>query len=511
MNNRTDRRGFLKRCAATSTAAVGGLGDVGTLAQTRPASASQTGSALVKMHFDPDTDRLAQLIQRTSRDQIIPVMVEQLRKGLSHRKFLAALFRTAQRYHRAEHQILVAHSVHQLSLDAGRKEQLLPLFYHLDALKKADYANAVNPEIDSLKGPLPAPGKAAALFDEAIWKKDPETANRAIISMCRSEGPQAAFQQVWRNGSTSNISHAHTIIAVSNMYRTLQVIGWQDAEPALRKLANKCSGRVTVWDRANADRARQAAVKVPADWTSRRSDKGAVLELIAMFREGKAGIACQSTCQQLLAGKLHAGAVWDAIFLTTNEYSVRQNAEGMQGTARHSFTATNAMHFAFRTQTEPEVRLFTLLQAVAMTCNFLALSIDRDDLNDFNITEISEIVSPDSVEDAVDEIFALLPPWRPEHSFRDRSGQDEALKLTYAMARKHSDQRFLQTSRRMICLKSTINVHNVKFPVAAFENYQYVSPEWRPNFLAGSIFLLNGTQMEDNTAVQEAREALRSL
>ena len=47
--------------------------------------------------------------------------------------------------------------------------------------------------------------------------------------------------------------------------------------------------------------------------------------------------------------------------------------------------------------------------------------------------------------------------------------------------------------------------------MAAFENYQYLSPEWRPNFLAGSIFLLNGTQMEDNLAVQEAREALRSL
>ncbi len=509
MTTQSDRREFLKQSAAT--AAVVGLGDLGVLAPTQTAHAAQTKLAPMKIHFDPETDRLAQLIQRTSRDRVIPVMVEQLRRGLSHRRFLAALFRTAQRYHRSEHQILVAHSVHQLSLDVEHKQRLLPLFYHLDALKKADYANAVNPEIDSLKGPLPAPGKAAALFDAAIGKSDRETANRAIIAMCRSEGPQAAFQRVWRNGSTSNTSHAHTIIAVSNMYRTLQAIGWQDAEPALRKLANKCSGRVTDWDRANAERAKRAIGKVPVDWASRRSDKGAVLELIAMFREGRAGIACKSTCQQLLKGKLHAGAVWDAIFLTTNEYSVRQKAGGLKGTARHSFTGTNAMHFAFRTHSEPEVRLFILLQAVAMTCNFLALSIARDDLNDFKITEIAESESPDSAEDAVDEIFALLPPWRSEHAFRDRSGQDKALKLTYALARKHSDHRFLQTARRLICLKSTINVHNLKFPVAAFENYQYVSPQWRPSFLAGTIFLLNGTQMEDNPAVQETREALRKL
>lgn len=97
MTARPDRRGFLKRSAAT--AAAMGLGDLGAVAQIRAAGAAETKPSIVKLRFDPDTDRLAQLIQRTSRDRVIPVMVEQLRKGLSQRRFMAALLRTAMRYH----------------------------------------------------------------------------------------------------------------------------------------------------------------------------------------------------------------------------------------------------------------------------------------------------------------------------------------------------------------------------------------------------------------------------
>ena len=88
------------------------------------------------------------------------------------------------------------------------------------------------------------------------------------------------------------------------------------------------------------------------------------------------------------------------------------------------------MHFMYRTWNDPETRLYTLLQAVAMTCTFLAIPRAAGHLNDFKITEIAETRCPDAVEDAVDEIFSLLPPRRVQHQFRDRSGQDRALELT---------------------------------------------------------------------------------
>jgi hypothetical protein len=510
MTTFSDRRRFLKQSAAT--AAVVGLGDLGPLSSSSPARAAQSKPAVMKIRFDPDTDRLAQLIQRTPRDRAIPVMVEQLRKGLSHRRFMAALLRTAMRYNQRGHQILVAHSVHQLSLDLGRKEQFLPLFWHLHNVKRSYLSNRDRPELDWIKGPLPPPDKAVALLDAAYRHKDREAVNLAIISLSRSEGPRAAFQRLWRYGSNDS-SIGHTIISVSNVYRTLEAIGWQDAETALRVCATKCINDVGDLDRANAVRASQATDQMPADWASSRSVKEAVLELISMFREGRPGEACESIYQQLLSGKVHAGAVWDAIFLTTNELSVRFKWGGLleTGRSRHSITGTNALHCAFRTHSDPEVRLYALLQAVAMTCSFIAIPRADGLLNDFKITEITETEGPNSVEDAVDEIFSLLPPRRSQHAFRDRSGQDRALRLTYAMAQEHSDQRFLQTARRLLCLKSTIDPHDVKFAVAGFESYRYLSAEWRPNYLAASVFLLHGTQMEDNPAVQEAREELRSL
>lgn len=504
----SDRRGFLKQSAAT--AAVVGLGDLGPLASSSPTRAAESKPAVVKIHFDPDTDRLAQLIDRTPQDRVIPVMAEQLRNGLSQRRFMAALLRTAMRYNQRGHQILVAHSVHQLSLDLGRQEQLLPLFWHLHNVKRTYASNRDRPKLDSIKGPLPPADKAVALLDAGYRHKDREAVNLAIISLSRSEGPRAAFQRLWRYGSNDS-SIGHTIISVSNVYRILEAIGWQDAEPALRYCASACINDVGDLDRANAVRARQATGDMPADWAGSRSNKGAVLELIAMFREGRSVEACESIYQQLLSGKVHAGAIWDAIFLTTSELSVRFKWGGLleSGRPRHSITGTNALHCAFRTHSDLEIRLYSLLQAVAMTCSFIAIPRDDGLLNDFKITEIAATEAPNCVEDAVDEIFSLLPPRRINHAFRDRSGQDRALELTYAMAQQHSDQRFLQTARRLLCLKTTIDPHDVKFAVAGFESYRHLSEEWRPNYLAASVFLLHGTQMEDNPAVQEAREALR--
>ena len=94
-----------------------------------------------------------------------------------------------------------------------------------------------------------------------------------------------------------------------------------------------------------------------------------------------------------------------------------------------------------------------------------------------------------------------------------QSGQhyDWRTEFTFAYARKHANhQAFLQTARRQVCLKATQNAHDVKFPSAIFENYELVSPQWRPHFLAASVRWLHGTQMPDNQAVVAAREALRT-
>jgi hypothetical protein len=137
----------------------------------------------------------------------------------------------------------------------------------------------------------------------------------------------------------------------------------------------------------------------------------------------------------------------------------------------------------------------------------------RDPLRNLWITDIAETDTPPTDAEAVAAIFRLLPPRRFFDFARSpRAEQDRAMQLTYALARRTPDHRlFLQTASRLLCWKSTEEVHDFKFPVACLEHYQYASPEWRPNLLAASVHYLHGTRMEDSLAVREARDALRGL
>ena len=194
-----------------------------------------------------------------------------------------------------------------------------------------------------------------------------------------------------------------------------------------------------------------------------------------ILRQGNAGDACDSIYKQLRSGKLSAGSIWDAVFLSTNELSARFTLGGPGGRPRHSITASNALHFMYRTWTDPETRLFTLLQTVGMICSFVDTVRREGLLNDFDITKIAEAESPASAENAVAEIFSLLPPRRFEARFRDVSGQHKAMELTYAMAQKHSDQAYLRTARKLLCLKNGIDAHHLKLSIAALENYRHVA------------------------------------
>ena len=96
------------------------------------------------------------------------------------------------------------------------------------------------------------------------------------------------------------------------------------------------------------------------------------------------------------------------------------------------------------------------------------------DLRDLKITAIPEVDSPANVTDAVDDIFGRLPP-RREGRRRDRTRDDKAMELTFALARKHDHGPFFQTARRLMCRKAH-DPHEFKFMAAVFENYEHRQP-----------------------------------
>src|SRR6266545_6147867 len=122
--------------------------------------------------FRPEIEPLVALIERTPREKCAQMAVEQLRRGVSYRQFLAALFLAGVRNINprppgfALHCVFVVHSAHLMSLEAPSDARLLPLFYVLDDFKASQERDAKAKDGDytmrEFRGPLPAPDRAPA-------------------------------------------------------------------------------------------------------------------------------------------------------------------------------------------------------------------------------------------------------------------------------------------------------------------------------------------------------------
>jgi hypothetical protein len=74
--------------------------------------------------------------------------------------------------------------------------------------------------------------------------------------------------------------------------------------------------------------------------------------------------------------------------------------------------------------------------------------------------------------------------------------------------RPESIRLFTQAARSWMCRKASNDAHDYKFMAAIFEEAEWVSPEWQPHLLAGSIHFLHGNRSPDHAVVERARGAL---
>ena len=123
------RRGFLR-----SAAAGGGVFGLGSLTAFEHLVADDAGSAKRRdwsVRYGDDIEPIVRLIEETQLDRCVEQLAQRLRRGLSYRQFMAALFLAGLRnggdfgYY---HCIYMIHSAHQLSLDAPIDERLMAMF-----------------------------------------------------------------------------------------------------------------------------------------------------------------------------------------------------------------------------------------------------------------------------------------------------------------------------------------------------------------------------------------------
>lgn len=456
-----------------------------------------------------EIERVADLIQNTEPSRVVEIVLQELQKGLSTRQFLAANFFSGIRYH-GHHNAYVAHAVQWVCQSVPSNDELLPLFYYLGVLKFRQGKPKTQP-ID--KSNLPSIAKADGYFHAAMDEDNPDLAARSLLTLARENGPQSAYQHLWKYAAERNHnSGGHAAISIANTYRTLNATGWACAETALQFAVQDEAYRKPGGSQLHSiNRERAKGVRdLARDWSGGQSRKTVVVELLDLYRRGRPDEACAYTAKLLRQNKIQAQTVWDAVFLTTAEMVTRYRWTGPKMLAGHSVTCANALHFMFRTVSKPVERLYALLEAVEWTASFVDRERARLALRERNLLDLPKSDAGQG-PDVLEQIFALLPPRRFVHFSRERfEDVDRACELTFAWAKgRFNHRQFLDAAQHRMCRKSTPEVHDFKFPVALFENTQHVSPIWKPYLLAASVYVLHGSVMEDSVFVQQAQELLQ--
>ena len=512
------RRHFLQTAATASVAA--GLGEWAKLLPLSPATAAEAKVTPDLVRFGPDIEPVVKLIEETPREKCIGVMIEQLRKGLPYRQFLAALYLAAIRaakwhggIHGYDHSAYLVHSANQLSLDLPAAARLLPAFYALEGFKGGQQAYPNKPGTRQLSGTLPAAGKATAELHAAMRQWEPDRAERAIVAIVRSLGRPAVFEPLWHYAGRDWGFIGHMAILVANSCRLLETIGWQHAEHVLRYVVEGLTG----WGKqhaehpdvqpywANLQRVEKAVLRLPGDWAEAHGNVGLTKDLMALIREGKPGEACDLAVRHLIDGKGQAGAIWDAVHLAAGELVLCSKTHAkhrpINSSALHANTAANALHYAFRASANPDTRLLLTLQALAwMDLYRQEITKSKHLVEAVDITQLKGAKLPDKPEAAIDEILAT----------RTAKPRD-ASRLAFAFAQRHPIEPLLRAARCLLPLKSSGDPHDIKFPVALFEDLDLVSPQWRPQVSAVAAYSFWGSERPDLPVIQQVREAARKL
>jgi hypothetical protein len=494
------RRTFLK-----STGALAALGNFTFLGRLPSVTAAEATLDPRKVQFHPDIEPLVRLLEDTPRERVIEEVGGRIRRGLSYRDVLTALMLAGVREIQPRpvgfkfHAVLVVNSAHLASLASPDSDRWLPIFWAIDQFKNSQGSDVR--EGDWKMAPVdeaavPSSHKARQAFIDAMDRWDEPAADAAIAGLVRSAGEDELFDLFAHYGARDFRDIGHKAIYVSNSFRTLQVIGWQHAEPVLRSLAYALLAREGAKENPStadlpADRPFRENLpltkQLPETWLAGEINPGATRDLLATVRSGTAHDTSAATLQLLTKG-VAPQSIFEALFLAAGELLMQE--PGILSI--HAMTSTNALHYAWHRTHSDETRRLLLLQNTA----FLPLFRRKKD-SGLHLESLEPLAPAATGEEALTEIFTDLS--------RDRL---TAARKVLAHLQSNPDPKpFAQAARRLIFLKGR-DSHDYKFSSAVLEDYERLTPVNRHHLLAASVFNLKGSAEKDNEVVKRTRAAL---
>lgn len=510
MTDSNSRRQFLK------SAAAGGLvwssSEWGFLQSLPRVSAAEAAATHGMVAFHPDIEPLVRLIEETPRDRVLEQLSQKIRSGTAYPQVLAALQLAGIRNVQPRpsvgfkfHSVLVVNSCHLASLAGPEEERWLPILWAVDYFKSAQAEEAAKTgwkmaPVNESK--VPQGMAAVAQFTDAMDRWDVDLADAATAGLVRSLPAEQIFPLFARYAARDFRSIGHKAIFLANSWRTLQVIGWQHAEPVLRSLTFALLAHTDEPNPSQSDlgpdrpwRENSALiVGLPAELATGRPDLAASRDLIAAFRAGTAKDAAMVATHVLSYG-VDANSVWDGVFVGAGELLMRQ--PGI--VSLHGLTTANAMRFIWGNLQDERLRQQLLLQACSFNSLFRDSAEKRGKLAALLVDDIAPVGGLSGGPFTVEEIFQdisgdRLRASRKLHDFLSHGGDAKQI---------------LDTARRLVFQKGR-DAHDYKFSSAVLEDYSTVSPTLRNQFLALSAFYLKGTGDRDSGLIERTRSALTS-
>jgi len=339
------------------------------------------------------------------------------------------------------------------------------------------------------------------MFVEAMENWDAEKADVATAGLVRTAGATEVFNLFAQFAARDFRAIGHKAIYLANSWRTLQVIGWQFAEPVLRSLTSALLNHNGEPNPAQSDleadrpwrENSEKIAAIPETWLSGKLDDAVPTEMFQAFREEPPSAAATTAVDALSRG-ISPQSVWDGVFVGAGELLMRQ--PGIIGL--HGVTTANAMYYLWQNAANDKLRRQLLLQASSFNSMFRDSAKARGAIGDQKVEDLQPLAAEAAGSEALDEILL------------DISGNQmrAARKIQAYLASGGSGDDFVDATRRLLFVKGS-DAHDYKFSSAVLEDFRHVSPAWRDRFLAMSVFNLKGTGHPDNGLVMRTRSALQ--
>jgi hypothetical protein len=497
-----ERRRFLGLAAAGTLAS---LGDLGFLSRLPSVSVADARVDPEMVRLPGEIEPVVRLLENTPRERVLEELGAGIRKGLSYREVVAALLLAGVRNIQPRpvgfkfHAVLVVNSAHLASLASPDSDRWLPIFWAVDQFKRSQAADARAG--DWSLGPVderavPPGHRARRAFLDAMDNWDEPAADAAVTGLFRSAGAHEIFEILVRYGARDFREIGHKAIYVANSFRTLEVVGWQHAEPVLRSLAyalldrDGATGNPAELD-LPADRPyrenHRALSNLREEWLDGRPSAEATTEMLRTLRLASPQEASARAIELLNRG-VAPQSLFDAFFEGSAELMMR--APGIL--SLHATTFTNALHYAWRRCRSDRTRRLLLLQNAAFIPLFRGSPRHGVEIDTLEPARL-ERQGPAAIEEIFDEVN------------RDPL---TASRKTLALLKDNPDPGPLaHAARRLIFLKGT-DSHDYKYSSAVLEDYATMAAPSRDRYLAAATFYFKGTGDPDNGLVQRARAAI---